>query len=78
MSCKPPCQKTASLAGKNGPRIMVSEPGNKKYPVPFTPHPQCQSCQEEEAEAIAQEIKIAEMFNFDQDMIRRYKKVMEK
>jgi len=76
MSCQPPCKKTASLAGPHGPRIMVSEPGNKKYPVPYSPHPQCKSCAEEEAREIAEEIKLCELFNFDQALISRYKKAM--
>lgn len=76
MSCIPPCKKTASLAGTNGPRVMVSEPGNLKYPVPHTVHPQCLSCQEETARAIMEEIKICELFDFDQNLIGRYKKVM--
>lgn len=76
MACDPKCQKTASLAGPHGPRLMVSEPGNLKYPVPHTVHPQCASCQEEERKAIMEEIKLAELFNFDQDLIRRYKKAM--
>ncbi len=76
MSCTPKCSKTASLAGPGGPRIMISEPGNLKYPMPHTPHPQCKECQEEEAKAINEEIKICELFNWDQDLIARYKKVM--
>jgi hypothetical protein len=54
---------------------MVSQGG--KFP-PGTPHPQCLDCQEEERKAIEEELKICELFNFDQDLIRRYKKVMGK
>jgi hypothetical protein len=46
MSCSPKCKKTASL--DNGRRVMVSEPGNPKYPIPFTPHPQCEQCRRDE------------------------------
>jgi len=64
MSCEPGCKKTASLAGPRGPRIMISQPGNPKFPIPHTPHPQCQSCQQEEKKAIEEEIKICELFDF--------------
>jgi len=50
MSCTPRCKKTASLDGKR--RIMVSEPGNRKYPIPFTCHRQCDECVKEEIEEI--------------------------
>lgn len=78
MACSPGCKKTASLAGPRGPRIMISEPGNTKFPIPHTAHPQCKSCQEEEAREIMEEIKLCEFLNFDQDLIARYKKVMGK
>ena len=77
MACIPGCKKTASLAGPRGPRIMVSQAGNFKF-SPGTPQPQCLECQKEEAKAIEEEIKICELFNFDQDLIARYKKVMGK
>lgn len=77
MSCEPKCKKTASIVNPRGPRLMVSEPGNLKYPIPHTVHPQCESCQQEEAREILEEIKLCELFNFDQTLIRRYKKVME-
>lgn len=75
MSCLPKCKKTASLAGHGGRRIMISEPGNEKFPIPFTAHEQCKSCAEEEAREMMEEIKLAESLNWDQSLIARYKKV---
>lgn len=48
--CNPPCMRTASHDGR-GHRIMVSLPGNEKFPIPHTPHPQCSTCAEEDRDA---------------------------
>ena len=53
--CDPPCHKTASLSGPGGPRIMVSQSGNKKFPA-HTPHPQCPECSSAEYHQMLAEI----------------------
>lgn len=71
MSCLPKCWKTASL--ENGKRVMISAPGNSKFPS-HTKHPQCPECAAEELE----EAKLAILFNNDKSLIEKYKKVMGK
>jgi hypothetical protein len=45
MPCLPGCIKTTALSElSGGSRIMISQPGNKKYPEAHTPHPQCKDC----------------------------------
>lgn len=72
MSCKPACWKTACL--ENGKRVMISAPGNSKFPIAHTKHPQCPECAAEELE----EAKLAVFFNNDKSLIAKYKKVMGK
>jgi hypothetical protein len=43
MPCSPECIKTASLGPGKG-RIVLSQDGNWKYPIPHTPHEQCPDC----------------------------------
>lgn len=51
--------RTASHEGR-GHRIMVSQPGNEKFPIPHTPHPQCPSCAEEDRREMLEQIARAE------------------
>lgn len=73
MVCDPKCHKTASLDGPGGNRIMVSQPGNPKFP-PHTPHPQCQECAEEEYREIMEKI----VFEGNPDLLEKYKKIKGK
>lgn len=71
MPCRPACWKTACY--ENGKRLMISAPGNPKFPISHTKHGQCPECIAEELE----EAKLAVLFNNDKDLIERYKKVMK-
>jgi len=74
MSCNPKCQKTASLAGPRGPRLMVSQPGNPKFPIPHTPHPQCPECAKEELA----HAKLMVAFGNDLALVERYERLIAK
>ena len=59
MPCSPKCHKTASLDGPGGPRIMVSQPGNRTF-LAHTPHPQCPECAGEESKEMLAQINYLE------------------
>ena len=73
MSCFPKCLKTASHDNQ-GHRIMVSVAGNKKYPVPNTTHPQCESCMADEIE----HAKLMILFNNDMGLVKQYQALKKK
>jgi hypothetical protein len=74
--CKPGCVKTASTDCA-GHRIMLSEPGNSKFPIAHTPHPQCGPCALQDcAEAMEQ---IARQFpDSEEALFARFEKVKAK
>lgn len=74
MVCDPKCHKTASLDGPGGNRIMISQPGNKKFPIPYSPHPQCEQCSREEYESIMEKV----VFEGHEDLLEKFKKIKGK
>jgi hypothetical protein len=42
---------------------MVSLPGNEKFPIPITPHPQCSTCAAEDRQEALRQIKKMEESN---------------
>lgn len=58
MPCQSECMLTASLSN-DGRRIMISMPGNEKFPEYHTVHPQCWSCVEEQEKTMRLEIEKA-------------------
>ena len=71
--CNPHCAFTASHDGM-GRRIMISMPGNSKFSIPHTVHPQCESCASDEME----EARLAVLFKNDRALIEKYKKMKGK
>jgi hypothetical protein len=53
---------------------MVSQPGNLKFPIPGTPHPQCSECAREEYEAIMEKI----VFEGHEDLLEKFKRIKGK
>jgi hypothetical protein len=75
MSCNPliKCAFTAALDG-NGRRVMISMADNKKYPIPHTVHPRCDSCADEELA----HGKLMVLFNNDTGLVEQYEKLHSK
>lgn len=71
MPCNPKCHFTATIHS-SGKRLMISAGGNSKFPQ-GTPHPMCDEC----VEVMREEAELGILFNNDQKMIERYKKLKE-
>jgi len=72
MVCDPKCFFTAALDGPRGRRLMISAGGKGKFPQ-GTLHPICDECASEQLE----DARLGCLFDNNQEMIQRYKKMMK-
>jgi len=58
---------------------MVSQPGNSKFPIPYTVHEQCQSCAAEEYQDMLSEIaKLRDAKVLGPDLAAQWQTLKEK
>jgi len=69
MPCNPKCHFSASM-DLDGNRLMISAGGKSKFPLNVV-HKMCDEC----AKGMLEEAELGIMFNNDQGMIERYKKL---
>lgn len=73
MSCSPKCFFTATL-DSSGRRLMITAPGNKKFPTPDFLHPRCPECAAEEL----MHAKVMVLCGNNRDLVERYERLIAK